>query len=104
MNGLKRILLVILLLLVLILGILFSIQNSALISLDLLLVELPEQRLALWVLLAFAVGGVIGMLISAFAIIRLRSRLLFLQRKLDKHDKELAKLRTSDLSLSVSKS
>lgn len=103
MRPMKRLLVLILLVCVLLFGVLFSIQNTDTVALDLLLVQLPEQRVALWVLLAFALGGIVGMLISAAAILALKSRNLLLQRKLQKHQKELASLRTSEFSVTAPK-
>ena len=84
MRLVKRLLVLIFLICVLFFGVLFSIQNTDQVALDLLLVQLPEQRLSLWVLLSFALGGVVGMLISAAAILTLKSQNLVLQRKLQK--------------------
>ncbi len=84
-------------LIVLIIGVFFSFQNDAQVPLDLLVIQLSEQRVSLWILLAFAVGGIIGMLISSLTVVRLRSRSLRLQRKLDKQNKELNALRTADM-------
>ena len=97
MRYLKRWLAYLLLLVVLAFGVLFSVQNTVAVPLDLLLFQLPEQRLALWVLLAFALGGVVGMLISTTAILQLKSQSLLLQRKLDKHQKELSRTRGTAL-------
>ena len=94
---LKRITVVLLLLAILLIGMLFSIQNSATAPLDLLVIQLSEQKVALWVLLAFAIGGIVGMLISALTIVRLKGDLMLLRRKLAKSDKELDNLRTADL-------
>ncbi len=95
MRSLKRLLAVLLLLVILMLGVLFSVQNTATAPLDLLLIQLPEQRVALWVLLAFALGGIVGMLISAVAILQLKSQGLLLQRKLNKQAQEMSALRSS---------
>ncbi len=103
MRPMKRLLVLILLVCVLLFGVLFSIQNTDTVALDLLLVQLPEQRVALWVLLAFALGGIVGMLISAAAILTLKSQNLLLQRKLHKQQEELASLRTSEFSVTTPK-
>ncbi|EAW30351.1 hypothetical protein GP2143_09105 [marine gamma proteobacterium HTCC2143] len=103
MRPVKRLLVLIFLVCVLFFGVLFSIQNTDQIALDLLLVQLPEQRLSLWVLLSFALGGVVGMLISAAAILTLKSQNLVLQRKLQKRQKELGSLRTSDFPVTADK-
>lgn len=97
MQLLKRIFIVLLVLAVLIFGVLFSIQNDAKASLDILVIQLPEQKVALWVLLAFALGGLIGMAVSAMTIIKLRGQLLLLRRKQQKSEKELDRLRPADM-------
>lgn len=88
MTLLKRLVLIALLLLVLVFGVLFSVQNDTPVPLDLLLLQLPAQRLALWVLLAFAFGGVVGIAISLVAIVQLKSSKALLKRKLSKLEQE----------------
>lgn len=68
----------------LVLGALFAVQNEATVPLDLLVVHLPERSIALWVLLAFAAGGVIGLLTSLGIILRQRTALGAAHRKLAK--------------------
>ena len=103
MQFIKHLLVIILLLIVVAFGVLFSIQNNATAPLDLLLIQLPEQRVSLWVLLAFIVGGSVGVLMSGAAIVRLKSRVLLLQRKLDKYTKELSKSSGASIGEPVSK-
>ena len=66
------------------LGALFAVQNEAAVPLDLLVVYLPERSVALWVLLAFAAGGIAGLLTSLGIILRLRTALAVANRKLAK--------------------
>ena len=84
MKILFRILFIAILLLVVAVGVLFAVQNTTPIALDLLVVALPERSLALWVLLAFALGGIIGMLTSVGIVWRLRATLLKTNRQLRK--------------------
>lgn len=95
MQWIKRLAVAAILLLVLLFGVLFSVQNSQTVSLDLLVIQFSEQRAALWILAAFALGGCGGLLASSVAILRLRSRSALLRRKLRQAEKELATLRTS---------
>lgn len=95
MRSLKRWLTGLILLAVLLVGMLFSFQNTATAPLDLFVVQLSEQRVSLWILLSFAVGGITGLLISSSALIRLKSQTVVMRRKLDKMDKELAVLSNS---------
>ena len=80
MTILKNMLYFLLLLGALALGTLFAVQNTTTVPLDLLVVYLPERSIALWVLLAFAGGGVIGMLTSIGLVLRLRGELKRLKR------------------------
>jgi putative membrane protein len=76
-------------------GTLFSIQNTSPVTLDLLFVALPEHSVALWVILAFVLGGLVGVAVSAVAIIKLRSDLLLLKRRYARTNKELDKFRAA---------
>jgi uncharacterized integral membrane protein len=82
MNILKKLLYFTLALGMLALGALFAVQNTASVPLDLLVVYLPARSVALWVLLAFACGGVLGMLFSIGLVVRLRASLLKARREL----------------------
>ncbi len=98
MRLLKRLIFALLLLVVLAFGVLFSIQNGQKAGLDLLLVQLPEQRIALWVFLAFALGGLLGLVAGSMAWARLKGRVMLLQRRLDKQEQELTHLRVADVT------
>ncbi len=66
------------------LGALFAVQNEATVPLDLLVILLPERSIALWVLLAFALGGVTGLVTSLGIILRQRTALAAANRRIDK--------------------
>jgi putative membrane protein len=83
---------------VLVYGVLFSVQNTAQVPLDLLFLQLPEMRLALWIVLAFMVGGLIGIAVSTVGLIRLKSDLVSMRRKLKRSEKELNTLRANTSS------
>ena len=84
MKFLKNLLVFILLAGTLVLGALFAVQNTAQVPLDLLVIYLPERSIALWVLLAFAIGGVVGMLTNIGLVWRLRAALLKANRRLSR--------------------
>lgn len=88
---------------VLLFAIFFALQNDTAVPLDLLIVQLPAMHNALWIMLAFALGGVAGLSISAVALVRLRSRNALLQRRLDKNQQELSQLRNTDLNMALGK-
>lgn len=93
MRWIQRLLVVAVLVLVLIAGLLFALQNAATVPLDLLVVELSEQPLAVWLYLAFACGGVLGMLVSSVALMRLQAGRVRLKQQLANCEKQLAELR-----------
>ena len=82
MKFIRNLLTFVLICAVLILGMMFAGQNTATVPLDLLIVYLPERSVALWVVLAFTLGGVIGMLTSVGLVLRLRASLLQANRKM----------------------
>jgi uncharacterized integral membrane protein len=65
-------------------GILFALQNKAPVPLDLLIYTFAPQSLALWILGAFALGGVVGMIVSSVILLRTRAALASSRRQLGK--------------------
>jgi putative membrane protein len=79
---LTRLLFVLFALAVLALGVLFAVENTATVPLNLLIIQLSERSIALWVLVAFALGGVLGMLTNIGVVWRLRTAMLRARRQL----------------------
>jgi len=94
---LKKIVLVLVLLVVALLGLFLSIDNPTPVTPTLLNLTLPEWSLAKWLIVAFAAGGVVGVIINAIAVIALRTRLGAARRKLAAVNKELSQIRTAGL-------
>ncbi|MEL7045844.1 MAG: LapA family protein [Pseudomonadota bacterium] len=80
------------------LGVLFALQNAQPVPLDILVLTLPPRSLALWVLGALALGGVLGVFISSFAMLRLRARLIAARRQIAGAQGEIDRLRSQDLA------
>lgn len=78
-------------------GVLFALQNSQPVPLDLLVYQFAERSLALWVLAALGVGGVLGLLASGLIILRLRTRLGVARRNLERTQTELNRLRVGGI-------
>ena len=88
-----RYLLVLLLLLAAVgVGALFALQNTVQVPLDLLVHTFQPRSLALWLLLAFALGGVVGMLVSSLLLLRARMILRSTRRKLAQATAEVDRL------------
>ena len=72
-----------------VLGAMFALQNTQPVPLDLLAIKLPPRSIALWVLLAFGLGGLIGLLVSSAYMLRARAALGSTRRQLAKARTEL---------------
>ena len=93
MKLLRNILTVLFLLAMIVVGVLFALQNKSPVPLDLLVYTFEPKSLALWVLGAFALGGVLGMVVSSFILVRMRASLGSSRRQLDKALTEVSQLR-----------
>ena len=91
MRLIRSILVLLLLLLVLVVGLLFTIQNDVLVPLNILVAELPAQRLSTWIILTFFVGSLAGLAASSIVILRLQASRLRLRRLLSTQKTKLAR-------------
>lgn len=97
MRWLKGVILALILIIVLLLGILFAVNNQQSLPLDLIWIELPSASLSLWLLLSLACGVVLGMFAMTGMYLRLRTLLTRAQRHNQQQRKELDRLRTQEL-------
>ena len=81
-----------------VLGALFTLQNTAPVPLDLLVVQLSERAVALWVLLFFAAGCGVGLLGGAVVNLKQRAGNARLRRQHKKLELEVDRLRRFGLS------
>ncbi|HSG03512.1 MAG TPA: LapA family protein [Marinobacterium sp.] len=82
-------------LLVLLLGVLFAIRNTAKVSIDLIWVELPEASLSLWLIGFFVAGTLLGSLMTGARSLLLSARLSRTSRKQRKAEEQLKRLQQS---------
>ncbi|MFW1677532.1 lipopolysaccharide assembly protein LapA domain-containing protein [Pontibacter sp. JAM-7] len=101
MRWLKTLLVVLLGLCVVLAGILFTVNNTERVVVDLLFFQLPEASLSLWLIASFVVGGFLGAILSGLTIIALRTRLGSVRRRLNHTQQELDQLRVSALKDAV---
>lgn len=97
MRFLKMIIVFLLSVVILMVGIMFTIHNTEKVSIDLVFLTLPEASLSLWLIAAFVLGGVLGFLLSSVAVVSLKARLMGSRRKINATSKELDQLRTATL-------
>ena len=76
-----------------ILGALFTLQNTDPVSLDLLIVQFSERAVALWLLLFFATGCLVGLLGGVWVTVRQLARVGRLRRQHTKLVLEVDRLR-----------
>lgn len=79
-------------LLVLLLGVLFAIRNTAKVGIDLIWIELPEASLSLWLIGFFVVGIVLGVVLTSARSMLLAARLSSTSRKQRKAEEQLKRL------------
>jgi len=95
MKLLRNLLTVLIVLATLVAGVLFALQNKIPVPLDLLFYTFAPQSIALWILVAFALGGLLGMIVSAAILVRTRASLGSCRRQLDRTVAELGTLRSA---------
>ena len=97
MRWLKGLIVAIILLAVLLVGILFAVNNQQTVPLNLIWLELPAVSLSVWLLAALVSGVVLGMLVMTGVWLRLRTALSRAQRLNRQQRKELDRLRVQEL-------
>jgi putative membrane protein len=84
MRLLRQCLTVLLALCALIAGGLFALQNTQAVPLDLLLFQLPEQSIAIWLLLALGLGVLLGLGAGSLIALRRAATLRRLRKRYDR--------------------
>lgn len=92
MKTLRRMLLIVLAIVVIVFGVLFSLQNQAVISVDLLLSEPLQNTTAFWVLGSFVAGVLLSLLVFSLLFLQAQQRNVRLNLKLKSLQRQLAKL------------
>lgn len=86
MRLLKTLVLIALVVISVFVGIVLFLHNSALVSVDLIWFSTPQAALAVWLMVFFALGLVLGVSISVFAYLWIRTRTWGMRRKLKKYE------------------
>ena len=97
MKLLINLLLVLLVLATVAVGVLFSLQNSQPVPMDVLVYQFEPRSLALWVLGALTLGGILGIVMSWGIVLKLRASLRIARRQLQRSQQEVDALRTAGL-------
>ena len=97
MRFIKTVLLVVVALLIAFVGILFTINNTGVVTVDLVFLKLPEVSLATILVVTFILGGVSGVVINTLSVMTLKTRLRAQSRRLHNTQSQLDKLRAPAL-------
>lgn len=100
MRLIKNILTAAFALLLLLVGILLTVNNQQQVAIDLVFFQLPAQSIALWLVLSFLLGALLSLAIGLFAMVTMKARLGAARRKIQHAQQELDKLRTLNLQRS----
>jgi len=95
MKWLKRLCILVLLAAAFFWGMLFTSENTAQVALNLVFWQLAPASVSLWVILGFAAGGMLGLVISLLIITKLRASLLRVERRAQLFEKEVNTLRAN---------
>lgn len=98
MRLIKNILIAAVVLFVLLVGVLLAVQNQQLVSIDMVFFQISDISLAFSIVLSFAVGAVLSLLLSGLGLAAMNLRLRRARQKLKDNDRELDKLRTLTLN------
>ena len=76
-------------------GAVFATQNTSLVLLSLFVITLPEQTMAVWLLLFLVTGLAVGSLVSTVIVLRQRASLAALRRENTRLKQRMERLSTN---------
>jgi len=76
-------------------GAVFATQNTSLVPLSLFVITLPEQTMAVWLLLFLVTGLAVGSLVSTVIVLRQRASLAALRRENTRLKQRMERLSTN---------
>src|SRR5690606_14601959 len=85
----KRITFALCLILLLVIGVVFTVRNDQSVAVDFLLFQTPAWSLGLWLLLSLFLGASLGVVASGYSLFRLRLRTRRLAREKNRQTQEL---------------
>ncbi len=82
----------------LVIGVFFAVRNPQLIRLDFVIWQSPEFSIALYLILAFALGAIVALVSSSVVILRSDRNVRLLKKRLTKTQTELDDLRKDSIT------
>lgn len=96
MAGLQKILIILLVLVLILLALVFSLNNQMAVSLNFLLFETPPHGIAVWIIMSFIIGALVGVLMTMLATFRTSVSRRTLQKRLNRAEQALEKSRAEN--------
>jgi putative membrane protein len=96
MGGLQKILIILLALFLILVALVFSLNNQMAVSLNFLLFETRPHGVAVWIILSFVIGAVLGVVITLLATFRTSLSRRNLEKKLARTEPALEKSRAEN--------
>lgn len=96
MAGLQKILIVLLVLFLVLLALVFSLNNQMAVSLNFLIFETQPHGVAVWIIMSFVIGALIGVLITMLATFRTSVSRRNLEKRLARTEQALEKSRAEN--------
>lgn len=91
MAGFQKILITLLVLVLILLALVFSLNNQMAVSLNFLLFETQPHGVAVWIIMAFVIGALVGILFTTLATVRTSVSRRTLQKRLERAEQALEK-------------
>lgn len=93
----KRLILLLLLIIAIVVGMVFTSENSQQLSLVFLGFTLPELTLGLWLVLTLLLGSILGLLLCTFSLFIRGQSVNSKNRQIKRLEQELQQLRTNSI-------
>ncbi|MGM0769578.1 MAG: LapA family protein [Pseudomonadota bacterium] len=96
MAGLQKVLIILLVLLLVLVALVFSLNNQMAVSLNFLVYETQPHGVAVWIIMSFVLGALIGVVITMLATFRTSVSRRHLQKQLARTEQALEKSRAEN--------
>lgn len=93
MAGLQKVLLILLVLCLVLVALVFSLNNQVAVPLDFLIYKTQPHGVAVWIIMAFVVGALVGVLMTLLATVRKSVSRRNLEKRLARSEQALEKSR-----------
>jgi len=96
MAGFQKILLIVLVLCLILVALVFSLNNQMAVSLNFLVFETQPHGIAMWIIMAFVVGALVGVLMTVLATLRKSVSHRSLEKRLARSEQALEQSRAQN--------